>query len=151
MIEALAAIGAAGTVGLAVAVVVMAFKLVASSREQLAARDLLDQEREQHRKTRGELDTEAAAHAVTRDELRKEKDLRASAESQRNQAHIEERNHVVQIIQKSNIADAAHLVSRILAAPLSGVVSAQLPATKRSEDDRDGLVDPFAVQPPAAP
>lgn len=151
MIEALAAIGGIGTVGLAAAIVVMAFKLVAASREQLAVRDLLDEEREQHRKTRGELEVESAAHVVTRDELRKEKNLRASAESQRNQAHMEEREHVVRIIEKSNIADAAHLVARILAAPLTSGMPAQLPTANRSEDDRDGLVDPFAVQPSTSP
>ena len=40
MIEALAAIGSVGTIGALVAVITLAFKLVASAREQLAARDL---------------------------------------------------------------------------------------------------------------
>lgn len=149
MIEAFAAIGAGSTLTLIGLVAWLVYRIVRSKDEQLAARELLDQEREELRRVRGELHTETAAHAVTRDELRKEKDLRATAESQRNEAHLKEREHVVTIIKSANIADAAHLVARILAAPL-GVPEA-VPAASRSEDPRDGLLDPFAVQPPPAP
>lgn len=142
MIEALAAIGGIGTAGALIAVIVLAFKLVAAAREQIAARDLYDGEREQHRKTRGELDIETASHAVTRDELRKEKDLRASAESQRNAAYLEEREHVVEIVKTANIASASGLVARLLAAPLANGVPPQVPGARRSEDPRDGLIDP---------
>jgi hypothetical protein len=139
----LAAIGGiSGGVGL-IAVIVLAFKLVAAAREQIAARDLLDQEREQHAKTRGELVMETAAHAVTRDELRKEKDLRASAESQRNGAYLEEREHVVTIVKTSNIADAAGLVSHLLSAPLAnGLPPLPAAGAARSSSDPDALIDP---------
>lgn len=140
--EILAGIGGVSTAIGLVAVIALAFKLVSALREQIAMRDLLDAERKQLSIARGELDTETAAHAATSDELRKEKDLRASAESERNQAHLKEREHVVEIIQKSNIADAAGLVSRILSAPLVSGLPPQVPAPKRSEDPRDGLLDP---------
>lgn len=158
--EALAAIAGVSTgIGL-IAVIVLAFKLSGAKDEQLAARDMLDQEREQHRKTRGELDVETAAHKATGDELRKEKALRADAEAQRNEAYRKEREDVVAIIEKSNVADAQRLVASLLARPLPGVVSGVLPARElpapvskgtRAEDPRDGLVDPFTVQPPTTP
>lgn len=120
MIEAFAIGGGLGTLGALVAIVIMSFRLDSARREQLAARDMLDKERERADAAEGDLKAESAAHAVTRDELRKEKYARAEAESQRNAAHMEERNNVVAIIEKSNLADAALLVSRILAAPLPG-------------------------------
>lgn len=120
MIEVLAAISSGSTLTLIGLVAWLVYKLVRSKDEQLAARDMLDAERKELAKVRGELDVETAAHVATRDELRKEKYARADSEAQRNAAYLEERNNVVAIIEKSNLADAALLVGRILAAPLPG-------------------------------
>lgn len=122
--EVLAGAGGASAVCLVV-IVWLTYKLVRSKDEQLAARDMLDKERERADAAEGDLKAESAAHVVTRDELRKEKYARAEAEAQRNAAHMEERNNVVAIIEKSNLADAALLVSRILAAPLPGASDAR--------------------------
>lgn len=121
-----------------------------SKNEQLAARDLLDAEREQHRVTRGERDAETAAHAVTRDELRKEKDLRASAESERNQAYREGANHVVERIKTANIADANRFLAGLLADPLAGFVPREVPEGRSTAPGPDRLENPF-VQPPPDP
>jgi hypothetical protein len=119
--EALAAISSVGTVGALAAVIVLAFKLVASTKEQLAARDLLDAERKQLAIARAELATETAAHAVTSDELRKEKLLRTDVEAQRNQCVREDRENTIKLIEGSGIADAVSLGNRILSAPMPGV------------------------------
>jgi hypothetical protein len=150
VIQALAAIGAGTTVTLIALTAWLTYRLVGAMREQLAARDMLDAEREQHRVTRGERDTETAAHAVTRDELRKEKDLRASAESERNQALQEGANHVVERIKTANIADANRLLAGLLADPLAGFVPQAVPEGGTAASDRDGLLNPF-VQPPSDP
>jgi hypothetical protein len=143
VIEALAAIGGIGTVGLAAAIVVMAFKLAAASREQLAVRDLLDEEREQHRKTRGELEVETAAHGVTKKQLKAEKQLRASVESERNHAYQQARNDVVERIKKSKVADAQHILADLLALPLPGFVPSgeTVPAGDPNRTD-DDLIKP---------
>jgi hypothetical protein len=78
--------------------------------------DMLDAEREQHRKTRGELDLETAAHAVTRQLLAKEQTLRADVEAQRNQCVREDRENTVKLIEGSGIADALALGNSILRA-----------------------------------
>lgn len=140
MIEVLAGAGAALAVCLA-PIVWLTYKLVGAKDEQLAARDLLDKEREEKRAIEGELATEAAAHAVTRDELAKEKNLRASTESERNDAYRKERENVVAIIEQANLADAAGIVARILAAPLPGVVQA-VPEGRATAPGPDRLIDP---------
>lgn len=120
MIEALAAIGAGSTLTLIGLVAFLAYKLVRSKDEQLAARDLLDKEREEKNHAVNDLAVETAAHAETRRLLAAEKDLRAVAESQRNQAWKESREEAVRIIESSGVADAAHLGNRILSMPLPG-------------------------------
>lgn len=140
MIEALAAIGSVGTVGLAVAVVVLAFKYVGAVKEQLAARDMLDKEREQKQVALGELATEAAAHAVTQKRLLAEQDLRASVESQRNDAYRRARDYYAARLKASGVADAIRIVDDLLSAPLPGVVreeEATVPAgdPNRTDDD----------------
>jgi hypothetical protein len=121
-----------------------------AKNEQLAARDMLDSEREQHRVARGECNLETAAHAVTRDELRKEKNLRASAESQRNQAYQEGADHVVKRIKTANIADANRLLAGLLADPLAGFVPQAVPEGRSTAPGPDRLENPF-VQPAGDP
>lgn len=139
MTEVLAAIGAGGTVIGLVAVIVLAFRLVSASKEQLAARDLLDQEREQHRVTRGELATEAAGHATTTKRLEAEQKLREAVEVQRNEAARRARDFYVARLQKSGVADAIRLVDDLLNAELPGLVreEARVPAgdPNRTDDD----------------
>lgn len=123
-------LAATATAGL----IVFALQASRAKDGQLAARDLLDKTREELRTVRGELDAETAAHAVTRDLLKKEQDLRASVESQRNDAWRQAREDTVKIIEASGIADAVSLGNRILQAPL--------PGAKRSESGPDALIDP---------
>lgn len=119
-------------------------------RDMVAAMDMLDKEREQHRITNGELVLEVSAHAVTRDELRKEKDLRAIAESQRNQAYQEGVSHVVERIKKAKVADAQHVIAGLLAEPLPGFVPREVPEGRSTAPGPDRLENPF-VQPPSDP
>jgi hypothetical protein len=109
-----------GLIGATAAVVTFALlgRKDAATIRQLG--DLLNAERDQHRVTHGELDLETAAHAVTRALLAKEKDLRASAESERNQCVREDRENTIKLIESSGVADALHLGNRILSQPLPG-------------------------------
>ena len=75
------------------------------------------------------------------DQLRKEKDLRAVAESQRNQAFKEARDQIVERIKTSNVADAQHLIAGLLAAPLPGLPQA-VPQGRATAPGPDALVDP---------
>ncbi len=134
MTELLAGLGIVGGIGAIAAIVTLALKLAGAKDDQIAAMDLLDKEREQHRVTRGELEVETAAHAATRDELRKEKQLRTDVEAQRNQCVREDRENTVKLIENSGIADAVHLGNRILSAPL--------PGTKLSESGDAALEKP---------
>jgi hypothetical protein len=137
----------AGLVAVAAAFVTLAFLNRKDGRELLAARDLLDGERAEHRKTHGELDVETAAHAVTSDLLRKEKELRASAESQRNEAYRTARDQIVERIQKAKVADANRIVADLLNMP---IVVPKLPEGRATAPGPDALLDPF-VQPPKPP
>lgn len=92
------------------------------ARELLAARDMLDQEREETRVVRGQLASEEAAHEVTEKLLKKEQALRATAEAERNDAYRRARDYYAERIRNSGVADAIHLVDSILALPLPGVV-----------------------------
>jgi hypothetical protein len=137
--EVLAAIGSGGTVIGLVAVLVLVFKLVKAKDEQLACRDLLDQEREQHRKTRGELATEVAGHATTQKRLDAEQKLRVEVEAQRNEAFRVARDFYAEKLMNSGVADAIKLVDSVLSGPLPGVVSGgeTVPAgdPNRTDDD----------------
>jgi hypothetical protein len=137
------------------AFITLAFLNRKDGRELIAARDMLDKEREETRKVRGELAVETAAHAVTSDELRKEKILRAGAEAQRNEAYRTARDHFVERIKKAKVADANHLIADLLSMPLPGVlvsgVPKAVPEGRATAPGPDSLIDPFAVQPPPDP
>lgn len=103
------------------------YKLVRSKDDQLVLMMTLDKEREEKRNLENDLNAETAAHAVTEDLRKKERDLRASAESQRNDAWKEARAHAVEVINASGIADAVSLGNRILSAPLPGTRLSETP------------------------
>lgn len=121
MIELLAAIGSLGTTGALVVITVLSFKLVSSKDAQIKIDDTLDKEREETRVVRGQLALEEAAHDATRKELAEEKDLRARAEAERNEAWRQAREDAVQRIEALDPAAAAALGNHILSAPLPGV------------------------------
>jgi hypothetical protein len=127
VIEVLAGIAGATTLALVPLVAWLTYKLVRSKDEQILAVKRIEQLDSSLSEVRGELNTETAAHAATSDELRKEKLLRASAEAQRNDAERRVRDHVVEFISKSGIADAAALGNRILSAPLPGARLSETP------------------------
>lgn len=121
MIEALAGISGVSTLALVGVVVWLVYKAFAAKDAEIAVNKAFEKEREEHRETRGELQVEEAAHTATRDLLRKEQGLRAEVEAQRNDAERRVRDHIVDQIASSGIADAVALGNRILSAPLSGV------------------------------
>lgn len=139
VIDILAAIGGVGTIGLATAVVILAFRYADAVREQIAIRDELDKEREETRTVRGQLALEEASHEATQKRLQAEQDLRAAVEAQRNDAERRCRDYYAEQIRKAGVADALFLVDRILSLPLPGGVSpdGKVPAgdPKRSDDD----------------
>lgn len=121
MIEALAGISGVSTLALVGVVVWLVYKSLAAKDSEMTAVRALDKEREEHRSTRGELAVEEAAHTVTRDLLKKEQELRASVESQRNDAERRVRDQIVEQILASDIAGAVALGNRLLAQPLPSV------------------------------
>lgn len=151
MIQVLAALGGGSTVLLAIAFITLTFLNRKDGRELLAARDIIEKAHEETSKVRGELALETTAHGVTRDELRKEKDLRASVESERNQAFTEGVHHVVEKLKKSGIADVQRFTADLLATPLPGFVPAEVPQGRATAPGPDSLIDPFAVQPASGP
>jgi hypothetical protein len=137
---ALAAALVAVVAGLAALSAWLTYGRIAATKEQLAARDLLDSEREQHRQTRGELDVEAAARAATEKKLEAEKKLRESVEVERNEAMRLARDQVAEHIRNAGVADAIRLVDSIYALPLPGVVREEVvPAGDPSRTDDDLL------------
>ena len=141
MTEVLAGVGGASAVCLVV-IVWLTYKLVRSKDEQLAARDMLDAERKELAKVRGELDVETAAHAVTQKRLSAEQELRASVEAQRNDAFRTARDHYAERLKNSGVADAIRIVDELLSGPLPGVVPDKVvPAGDPARSD-DDLLDP---------
>ena len=131
------ALATASTVG----AIALAFKLDGARDKQIATGDLLNAEREQHRVTRGELELETAGHVVTRDLLRKEQNLRAAAESERNNAQIAERQAIVANIRTGSAKNANEIVAWILSRGVGGVQEA-VPSAHAATPGPDALIDP---------
>jgi hypothetical protein len=127
VIEALASISSVSTLALVGVVVWLVYKSFAAKDGELAASKAFEKERDEHRATRGELQVEEAAHTATRDLLKKEQDLRAEAEAQRNDAERRVRDEIVEHILASDIDGAVALGNRILSAPLPGVRLSETP------------------------
>lgn len=140
--EVLAAVGGGGTiVGLA-AVVVLAFKLVSAKDDVIAARDLLDGERETLRSVRTDLNNEIVAHANTSKMLEQEHNLRLIVERQRNEAAAAAREYLVKRIKESNVVDANKLIADLLAVDLRSGVLAPVPKTGSASPGSDDLERP---------
>jgi hypothetical protein len=150
MMQALAAIGGGGTLLFGIAFITLAFLNRRDARDLLNARDLLDSKDEELTKVRGELLLESATLVTTQDELRKEKNLRASAEAERNDAYRTARDQIVERLKKGNVADANHLITDLLSMPLGGMPKA-VPEGRATAPGPDALIDPWPVQPPKSP
>lgn len=141
MLEAIAAIGAGSTLTLIGLVAWLVYKLVRSKDEQLAARDMLDKERERADAAEGDLRAETSAHAVTSEMLDVEQDLRSIAEAQRNEAQRRVHDLLRQHMRDATDDEIRALTADAFRSPL-GVVS--VPEARRSDHPTDGLLDPFA-------
>lgn len=96
-------------------------------------------------------DLEVANHNVSllRDELDATKEILKVVQQQRNDAMETARDYFVQRLQNTGSSEAARIVADLLASPINELV---LPKAKRSDDPKDGLINPFAnagVQPAA--
>lgn len=68
------------------------------------------------------------------------KERLVTAEEQRNEAYASARDHFVEQLRASKIADTSRLIAQLLATDLrTGVLS----QGKRSDDPKDGLLNPF--------
>ena len=142
-----------GVVALAaiVAVLLLAYWLKKLSDQLQNARDLVDAQRKATEDTERDRDSyKAQVDALTA----RNKDLldRISvAESERNAAYARARDHVVEQIKSSNVADAAKLVNDLLARPLPGVLPS-LPDVRDAAGQAagDGAGSPGAVPPAGA-
>jgi hypothetical protein len=132
--------------GLAVAstagLIAFAWRADRRSSDLLAARDIIDAERRRADATTSERDIEIAAHAVTSKQLADERELRAAIEAERNDAYRIARDYYAARIESANVADAARIVSDLLALPLPRVVSGALPKADASTPDPDDLERP---------
>lgn len=118
-----------------------------AKNEQLAARDMLDKEREQHRVTAGELTAEIAAHETTRKSLAAEQKLRATVEVQRNDAYRQARDYYVERLKGAGVADAIRIIDDLLSAPLPSGMSKEVPAGDPATTE-DDLLAPAGLQSP---
>lgn len=77
-------------------------------------------------------------------ELDETKKLLEVTQRQRNEAMETARDHFVQRIKSAGTADAASLLASLLAQPITGPDGGVLPKANRSDDAKDGLLDPEA-------
>lgn len=109
-----------------------------ANKDKNVAEDLAHAEQKQRVQAQEELRLANLTIQAREAEMAIVKERLVTAEQQRNEATEAARDHFVRRLQDSKIADAAKLVADLLADPLPGVV---LP--KRSDDAKDGLLDPF--------
>lgn len=117
MIEALAAIGSGSMLAAIAAIIWLAYKLVRSKDDQLAARDRIDKLDERADAAERGLADETSAHNATKQKLLAEHELRVSAETQRNTAEVRERERIAEQIKSSGVADAVAMLDRLFAQP----------------------------------
>lgn len=137
MIEAIAIIGGLGTTGLAVAIVVMAFKLVRAKDDVIAAGDQIDKWRDESNLVRGQLALEEAAHGVTQAQLKTEQDLRSVAEARLNLAQ----RRVTELL-KSHLERATDEEIRAATAAAFADFDGGVPLSETDPYKADGLLDP---------
>ena len=107
------------------------------ARELLAARDMLDQEREETRVVRGQLALEEAAHGVTQAQLKTEQDLRSVAEARLNLAQ----RRVTELL-KSHLERASDEEIRAATAAAFADFDGGVPLSETDPYKADGLLDP---------
>lgn len=143
MTEILAIVGGLGTTGLAVAIVVLALKLVRAKDETIAAGDQRDKWQDEYRTLTGQLASAEAALDETNALVAKERDLRAVAESQRNDAVRAERAATVQMLKESDAVDANAVIAVLLARPIGVLPEAK--AVPDLSDPANRLLKPGDV------
>lgn len=139
-------------VGLGV-VAFLAIKLVGIYGQLGNARDALDAQKTLVVTVTAERDSDKTALDAERAKTAELRDRLATAESARNAAYQQARDHVVDQIKKSNLADAAKLVDDMLSRPLPGSVPPQpapaaAPAPAADGGGQAGTVQP--AHPPAS-
>lgn len=128
----------AGATAVAVAgIVTLAAMAYKAHRETMNVRDLLDAEQFRASEYKSQRDIEVAAHAVTSALLKETGERLSRAESQRNAVS----RRLAEQLKGADIADAARIVSDLLADPLPGV-SSIVPAADRSRAGGDDLEKP---------
>ena len=89
-------------------------------------RDRLDEQMKLASQYESERDVEVAAHAVTKDELATEKNLRAIAEAQRNEAQRKARAYLAQNLAHASDKEITDAVGEIFSTPLSLLPGSEL-------------------------
>lgn len=115
--------------------------LHAEVREGKRIRDRLDEQTKLTAEYQHQRDLEVTAHTVTKDQLEQERNLRAIAETQRNNAMRRVRELLVKYMGEATneeIADATAL----LFSPIGGVVREEVPAANRPSAGSDDLEKP---------
>lgn len=110
-------------------------------KEAKALSDMLIAVNKELEKTRSELHDETLSLAAMQEQLDETKSRLATAEAQRNQAYEAARDHIVERIKKSGIADASKLLSDLLAGGFPTVGVSPLPTAGTTKADTD-LINP---------
>jgi biopolymer transport protein ExbB/TolQ len=118
VIQVLAAVTGGTTVILVGLTAWLTYKLVSAQRETMAARDLLNGERQVSAEYRAARDIEVTAHAVTKGSLAKEKTLRVIAESQRNEAQRKARDLLRKHMRTATDDEIRETVADLFTTPL---------------------------------
>ena len=130
--EVLAGIGGVTTLSGIGAIIYLVYRLLKVFDQRDLLRDNVESKDFQIKTLEERLGSETSALAAARIQLENERDLRAAAEKQRNEAWMQGVTHAVNEISTSGIADAARLGSNIMQAALSAVHQATA-ANSRSE------------------
>lgn len=133
---------AIGVIALLVATnAAQALWLYAMHRQSHRLRDVLEKTDERADRAESDLALETAAHAETRRLLAAERDLRAAVEAERNEAYRTARDHFIEQIKTSGVADAIAFVSRLSLPPPRVLADKVVPAGDPN-DPSDDLLKP---------
>jgi hypothetical protein len=109
---------------------------IANARDQLDAKDIVIAT------VTDERNRAVVAHRVADDQLSIERNLRAIAEAQRNEAQKRVRAELTKHLRTATDDDIRALTAELFASPLGLLPKPEVP--KRSESGPDALLDPFA-------
>jgi hypothetical protein len=124
---------------LTAAVITCGIWLHSANADRLNAADLIDGQRKLVAEYKHKYDAESVAHTVTTAQLAQEKQLRAVAEAQRNEAQRKCRAYLARSLKDATEDDINAALADLFAVSLAVVPP---PGPRRSDSAADYLIDP---------